>query len=237
MTSHGLAAVFRGRLEGRGLTPPVARWHIDPCPPLLQIDGWSVPGNHLAIRPEAYGGPGRRSPMPTGSRGRTRPRVLVTFGTLFSSPRVLNPLLRELARQDMEIVATTGLLARREDFDVEPDKVTLVEFTPLAELLQNVDAVVTHGGAGSVFGTLAAGIPMVVIPQGAGQHLQADRVAAAGAGIALLDGHDEPARVAEATAAVLNQPAYARAARTVARQIATLPSAQDVATRLAAELH
>jgi UDP:flavonoid glycosyltransferase YjiC (YdhE family) len=39
----------------------------------------------------------------------------------------------------------------------------------------------THGGAGTVLGALSQAIPMVVVPQGADQPIQTERVAAAGA--------------------------------------------------------
>ena len=49
-----------------------------------------------------------------------------------------------------------------------------------------VDAVVTHGGAGTTLGALAFGVPLLVLPQGADQYANAERVVAAGAGRQLL---------------------------------------------------
>ena len=47
---------------------------------------------------------------------------------------------------------------------------------------------VTHGGAGSTMGALAFGLPLLLIPQGADQFFNTERVVAAGAGIGLLPG-------------------------------------------------
>lgn len=56
---------------------------------------------------------------------------------------------------------------------------------PLADVLPRCAAVVTHGGSGTVVAALAAGVPCVVLPMGADQPWNADRVAALGTGLVL----------------------------------------------------
>jgi UDP:flavonoid glycosyltransferase YjiC (YdhE family) len=130
-------------------------------------------------------------------------------------------------------VVTLGLTARAEDFGAAGDGVTFTGFAPLAELLHDVDLVVTHGGAGTTLGSLARGLPLVVVPQGADQFLQAAVVSASGAGIAVQPGPDVPQTVAKAVGTLRADAAYAGAARAVAQQIAAMPSPAEVATRLA----
>ncbi|MEV6421367.1 glycosyltransferase [Streptomyces sp. NPDC051662] len=230
------------RYAERGLTPRPAAHYLDTCPPAMQQDGWRPPAGRLPLRPEPHGqtrtGQGSSEPAGTSAPADPeprRPRVLVTFGTVFSAPEVLSPILRELSRSDLELRVTLGLTASAEDFDVDHDRVTFVGFTPLSELLRDTDLVVTHGGAGTTLGTLAAGIPMVVAPQGADQFIQADRVAAAGAGLGLPGGMATPEGVAKAASAVLADQGFRAAARTVADQIAAMPSPAEVAATLAAE--
>ncbi|MFD7286740.1 glycosyltransferase [Streptomyces sp. NPDC059863] len=227
-------ANVRRRYAERGLTPRPAAHYLDTCPPAMQQDGWQPPSGRLALRPEPHGQGGRRPSAPADP-GPRRPRVLVTFGTVFSAPEALSPILRELSLLDMELRVTLGLTASAEDFDVDHDRVTFVGFTPLSELLRDTDLVVTHGGAGTTLGTLAAGIPMVVVPQGADQFIQADRVAAAGAGLGLPGGMATPEGVAKAASAVLADQGFRAAARTVADQIAAMPAPAEVAATLAAE--
>jgi UDP:flavonoid glycosyltransferase YjiC (YdhE family) len=112
------------------------------------------------------------------------------------------------------------------------DGVEFVGFTPLVELLRDVDVVLTHGGAGTVLGTLAEGIPMVVVPQGADQPIHAERVAAAGAGIAIPQGDAAPEAVAETVRKVLAAPTY----RGLAEKIAGYDSPADVAEQLTAAI-
>jgi UDP:flavonoid glycosyltransferase YjiC (YdhE family) len=99
-------------------------------------------------------------------------------------------------------------------------------------LLSGIDAVVTHGGSGTVLGTLAAGLPMVLVPQGADQPQNAQRVAAGGAGIAFPLGEAAPHAVAQALARVLTEPRYRAAAQGIGEEIAATPSAPDVARML-----
>ncbi|MFE4372823.1 glycosyltransferase [Streptomyces sp. NPDC056835] len=235
-------AVVAGRYADRGLTPRPADHYLDTCPPAMQQDGWQPPSGRLPLRPEPHGQGGQRPSEPAAApagpdqrRSDQRPpRVLVTFGTVFSSPDVLSPILRELSQADVELRVTLGLTASAEDFDVDHDRVTFVGFTPLSELLRDTDLVVTHGGAGTTLGALAAGIPMVIAPQGADQFIQADRVAAAGAGLDLPQGTATPEGVAKAASAVLADQGFRAAARTVADQIAAMPSPAEVAATLAA---
>ena len=51
---------------------------------------------------------------------------------------------------------------------------------PLAAVLPSCDAVVSHGGSGTVLATLAHGLPTVILPLGADQPLHADALRRAG---------------------------------------------------------
>lgn len=217
----------------RGLTPQAARWYLDTCPPALQSADWQAPATRLALRPEAYTG-GLAVPAPGGSR--VRPRVLVSFGTLFVVPELITPIVRELLTRDVDIRVTLGPMKTAEEFEVDSDRVEFVGFTPLARLLVDVDAVVTVGGAGAILGALAQGIPLVLTPLGADQPLHAGRAAAAGAGILFPVGDFKPEAVGEAVASVLTLPGYKEAAQRVAGEIEAMASPAEVAAELAAEL-
>src|SRR6185312_17370469 len=84
-------------------------------------------------------------------------------------------------------------------------------------------AAVTHGGSGSVVGALAHGVPLVVLPLGADQPDNAERVRALGAGVVLDAATASPARIAEAVRAVLEEPAYRAAAERLRDEAAALP--------------
>jgi len=223
-----MSRVAQSRFTARSLTPRPPAWHLDTCPPAMQPEGWQAPSGHLGLRPEPHTQPWRGGTIPERSE---RQRILVSFGTVFSAPHVLSPILEQLLRLDVDLVVTLGLTARAGDFTLGSSRLQFVQFTPLALLLEGVSCVVTHGGAGTTLGTLARGIPLVVLPQGADQFLQAERVAAAGAGIA-LDGTTTPAAVAAAAQSVLTSPRFKEQAARIQAQIAAMPSPSHVASEL-----
>ncbi|MFF4902760.1 glycosyltransferase [Streptomyces sp. NPDC001068] len=228
--------VAEAAYKDRGLAVPTPAWYVDPCPEVLQGPGWQSPPGRIPLRTEAHRGPGATDgpPAPVAVALRTRPKVLLSFGTHFGRPALLRPIVGALAPQ-ADLVVTLGLTATAAEYGDGLDHVEFVPFTPLAELLDGVDLVVTHGGAGTTLGTLSRGLPMVVVPQGADQFLQAGAVATARLGAAVLPPAG-PQAVARAVTEVLGNAEFRDNARRAAEQIAAMPSAREVADRLAAAL-
>ena len=96
-------------------------------------------------------------------------------------------------------------------------------------MLPRSAAVVSHGGSGTTLGALAHGIPLVLLPEGADQFDNADRVEAAGAAVVLRPGEVTADSVGAALERVLGETAFAEAARTVAADIARMGTADEVA--------
>ncbi|WP_244199765.1 glycosyltransferase [Amycolatopsis thailandensis] len=230
--TDAMAAMARSRHEERGLPWRPGKWLLDTWPASMRAEEWRQPEGWLPLRPEAFREPGAESAKLAPSE---RPRVLVTFGTFFSQPDQLSPLLRSLSTLDVEIVVTLGLAARPEEFDVDPSRITFVGFTPMDDLLDGADVVVTHGGAGTTSAVLSKGVPLVVLPQGADQFFQAERVAAAGAGIALLPPSQTPEATVAAVRTALEDVDVRESVRMIAKEIAAMPAAPDVAATLEAK--
>jgi UDP:flavonoid glycosyltransferase YjiC (YdhE family) len=228
-------ATVAPRYTARGLTWHPADRVLDTCPAALQWDEWRRPDGWLPMRPEPHRDPDGVVPKRPGELVGS-PRLLVTFGTVFTDPVLLSPILRALSATGAAPRVTLGLTAAAADFDVDHSRVAFEEFLPLDELLKGIDAVVTHGGAGTTMGTLAAGIPLVVTPQGADQSVHAARAVSAGAALVLAADAVTPEAVTAAVHTVLTEPSYRANARRVADQIAALPSPDDVAATLASTL-
>jgi UDP:flavonoid glycosyltransferase YjiC (YdhE family) len=227
--TEAMDAMAQGRHERRGLPLAERRWVLDTWPASMQAAQWRAPQGWLPLRPEAFRVPGdaaEKLPAPV------RPRVLVTFGTYFGEPALLSPLVRGLSELDAEVVVTLGLATRAEEFDVDPGRVTFVGFTPLEDLLDGVDVVVTHGGAGTTAAALTKGVPLVVLPQGADQFFQAERVAATGTGVALLPPAQTPEALVDAVRGVLTDAGIRENVTAIAEEIAAMPSAHEVAVLL-----
>ncbi|WEP00557.1 glycosyltransferase (plasmid) [Streptomyces sp. FXJ1.172] len=229
-------AVAERAYKDRGMAMPTPAWYVDPCPEVLQGSGWQPPQGHLPLRAEAHRGPAATDgpATPATLAVRTRPKVLLSFGTHFGTPALLRPIIEALAPL-ADLVVGLGLTATAADYSDGFDHVEFVGFIPLAELLDGVDLVVTHGGAGTTLGTLSHGLPMVVVPQGADQFIQAGAVSGARLGAAVLPPAG-PEAVAQAVTDVLGNAEYRENARRAAEQITAMPSAREVADRLAAAL-
>jgi len=90
--------------------------------------------------------------------------------------------------------------------------VAIVESAPHSEVLKCTDVVVTHGGHGTVIRSLAAGVPLVVMPQGRDQADNAARVESRGAGVT-IESNASPATIGAAVKRVLEDPSYGQAAK------------------------
>ena len=99
-----------------------------------------------------------------------------------------------------------------------PDGVRVVSDVALAAALADADVVVHHGGAGCVMTSVAAGIPQVAVTFAGEQVANADRIAAAGAGLH-IPGHDvTPDAIRSAVSAVASERRFADAAHVLKAQ-------------------
>lgn len=231
--TDAMEALARTRHEARDLPWEPRKWLLDTWPASMRADEWQRPEGWLPLRPEAFREPGAQSatlPVPA------RPRVLVTFGTYFGDPAKLSPLLRALSAVDADVVVTLGLVSKPEEFDVDHERIKFVGFTPMEDLLDGVDVVVTHGGAGTTSAALMKGVPLVVLPQGADQFFQAERVAAARAGVALAPDAQTPQALTDAVRTVLGDVTIRENVTTIAKEIAAMPDAHEVAATLESRL-
>jgi UDP:flavonoid glycosyltransferase YjiC (YdhE family) len=199
---------------------------IEICPPSLEP--LRVPsGEHVALRP---------APLPetTPSAG-SRPLVYVTLGTAFNANLdIFRTVLDGLAGEPIDVVATVGNDQDPTELDPVPSNARVERFIPQSALLPTCAAVVHHGGAGTTFGTLAHGLPQVVIPQGADNFVNAAMVERAGMALALLPGGVFADRVRDAVNKVLGESGFVTAARRTAGEIASMPGPNEVADALRA---
>ena len=168
---------------------------------------------------------------------RTRPRVLITFGSLVPHMRfkdfvgILGQLAAGLPALGADIVvgvepSFTGGLG------VLPDGVVAVGWQPLNLVLPVCDLLIHHGGSGSMMTALAHGTPQLALPAHADQFINAFTLAGIGAGRILMpDAVTVDAVLAEARE-LLDDPGYAQKAAGLAEQIGAMPSPAAVATTL-----
>lgn len=143
-----------------------------------------------------------------------RPRVLVNVSTeLQEDGAIVETALEALAEEPGSVVVTTSALDP-ERFEPPNERVRIARFLPHAQVVPEVDAVVTHGGMGTTQRALAHGVPVCVVPWGRDQNETARRVEVCGAGTCLPRGRLDARRL---RAAVREARTRAPAARRVAR--------------------
>jgi UDP:flavonoid glycosyltransferase YjiC (YdhE family) len=192
------------------------------------------------LRPAYRVGPVKAVPPATSSAWEPSadglPLVYITFGTVATAL----PEARQLYQTAMAAVSdlpVRALLTTGRGFDLGilgtvPANVRVEAWVPQAEVFPHTAVMVCHGGSGTVLGGLAACIPQVVVPIGADQPLNAESIAAIGAGLA-LNKPDAPT-LRTAIERILGDSAFRDAARLVSREMFTLHSVDDAADALLA---
>ena len=207
--------------------PPAAGLYahalVNPCPPMLQDQ--PPPGASVVwpIRPRLLEG---RGPALEAD-------AYIGFGTVPSLANARSPLtaaVRACTSRGMRVVVTApSEQLRRELAELDERLVEAREFVSLPALLCSCKVVITHAGAGTVLASLAAGVPVVLMPRGTPSQLRmADACHQAGVGRRC-----DPADLDAALDDVINDPAIVAAASAVARQIAELPDASSVVPLIA----
>lgn len=198
---------------------------LSPFPPRFRDPAFPLPPTARSIRPAVLDA-GSRHELPPWVQGLpAAPTVWVTLGTVFNveSGDLFARVLGGLSGLPINLIVTVGRDIDPEELGPQPPNVQVERYIPQAALLPSCSLVVSHGGSGSVTGALAFGLPMVVIPLGADQPLNAARCEALGVARALDPVAATPADVRSAVSAVLADPAYRRAAELLRDECQALP--------------
>ena len=107
-----------------------------------------------------------------------------------------------------------------------PANVMVRDFLPHDLILPHMAAVVCHGGLSTITAALAAGVPLICIPQGRDQDLNAARVEACGVGRVVAPG-SSAAEIATAVRAVIRDASARESARRFAEAIAALGAGEQ----------
>lgn len=189
--------------------------------------------------------------MPDWWDGSDAPLVYVTFGTMVGGRPVGDAVYRTaldaVAGLPIRVLMTVGRATDIAALGDIPANVHAEAWVEQADALAGAAAVVCHGGSGTTFGALAAGLPLVVVPMFADQPANARLVKSAGAGLVVSPGGEpdgiaavpapaDAARIRRALGSVLSDESYRRAAQRLAVEMAALPIAADLLEAVCGEL-
>jgi UDP:flavonoid glycosyltransferase YjiC (YdhE family) len=183
-------------------------------------------------------------PLPEWWNGSKSPLVYVTFGTVLGymsmAAGVYRSALRAIDGLPVRALLTVGRKFDRSTLGPIPANVRVEDWVDQADVLPHADVVVCHGGSGTAFGAMAAGVPVVVVPLFADQFDNGSRIAEAGAGLVVhppahntggvrrVIAQEDAPRLAQGIGTVLSTISYRRQARRIAREIAEAPTVDEV---------
>lgn len=168
--------------------------------------------------------------------GRRGPFVYATLGTVVGGSDAMRAAYRlvldAVSELPARVLLTVGAELPLETLGALPANVHVERFVPQDEVMPHAAVVLCHGGSGTVLGALAAGAPLVVMPMFADQPFNAERVAAAGAGLALPRARANVETLRAALTRVLDGAEFRAAAQATARELAALPAIEDAPLEL-----
>jgi UDP:flavonoid glycosyltransferase YjiC (YdhE family) len=188
--------------------------------------------------------------LPDWWDGADGPLVYVTLGSVTGrlpvAATAYRAVLDAVADLPVRALVTVGRSTDVTALGPTPANAHVEAWVPQAEVLPAAAVVVCHGGSGTTFGALAAGVPLVVLPMFADQPANGRLVAQAQAGVLVEPdraedtlgsfGPDDVPRVRAAIEGVLGDQAYRKAAIGIADEMRAEPDIDEVVAELVAEL-
>jgi UDP:flavonoid glycosyltransferase YjiC (YdhE family) len=156
-----------------------------------------------------------------------RPTVYATLGTIVNrSPGVFAAILEGLCDEPITLILTIGRNQDPADFGPQPSNVHIERYVPQTLLLPYCDLVVTHGGFNTVQAALGHGLPLVLLPIAADQHLNAHACANLGVGRVIGSEERTPGAIRAAVREALATQTYRASAERVRDEMAAMPRAE-----------
>lgn len=201
-------------------------------PPRLHDPNVPLPRNFIPLRSASADGTATTE-LPAWAKGMGvhRPLVYATLGTIFNNPDYNLPffpaVMTGLREEDVDVVITVGPHVDVASVQPPPPNMRVERYVPQSLLFDRCSAVVCHGGHGTVLAAIEHGVPLVVVPFGADQPMNARAIERLGIG-RVIDRNDLSAeRMREAVRAVLTDPHYGERIGQLRDENAALPAAAE----------
>ncbi len=149
-----------------------------------------------------------------------RPLVYVSFGTVLNARMdFYRACIEAFSRERVQVAISVGDKITDEEIAALSVHCIAERYVPQLRVLERASVFVTHGGMNSVNEGLCFGVPLVVVPQTAEQVLNANHVAALGAGVVLPRNRMMPGRLREAVLLLLHDERYRQNSRKLGQSL------------------
>lgn len=201
--------------------------YIEICPPAVRSDNVGVGGRIIECRSM----PLEERPVALAARAdRDRPFVYCTLGTFSNTnAEVFRTLIEAVGSLDLDVLITTGWGVGRDELGPVPANVLVEEYVPQGQVLDQVSLVVCHGGSGTMLASLGSGVPVVALPQGADQFVNAPCWLRSGAVAVLQPSGLDVASIASTVASTLHSAEMRAAAELASQAMAAMPPPSESA--------
>ena len=147
------------------------------------------------------------------------PKVYVSLGTVVQDNAFFDAVFSAFDGYPAQFIVAAGNEAALTQAGRAPANFLVRSYVPQLDILQQVDAFVTHGGMNSVHEGLYYGVPQIVVPHHFEQLLNGKRVAETGSGILLGEqrpyGRPTQQALRQALDNLLSTPSYRHNARAI----------------------
>ena len=228
-TPYNLARAALGLPPDDGLAALADEVVLSFAPPALHDPSVPLPRNFVSLRPVTLDQPSSaRLPAWAERIGQGRPVVYATLGTVFNQPKYELPffpaVLDGLRDEPLDLVITVGPDIDPASLGRQPANVHVERYLPQSLLFPKCSVVVSHGGYGTVLAAIEHGVPMIVVPFGADQPINARSVERLGLGLVIDETDLTADRLRSAVRSLLDEPAWRVNVERVRDEGRTLPS-------------
>ncbi|MBA2597832.1 MAG: glycosyltransferase family 1 protein [Chloroflexia bacterium] len=230
-----VAGVLNDLRETVGLPPDPKLAMLDrylvvvTAPPSYCDPAFPLPETAHAVRHVAFDRSGDEALPAWMATLSDRPIVYATMGTAFNRVgEILSTVLEGLRDEPISLIVTTGRDQDPANFGPQPRHVQVERYVPQSLLFPHCDAVIIHGGSGTVLTALEHGLPMVIIPVSADQPDNARRCEHLGIAHLIAPKERTPKDIRDAVRAVLRDPSYRRNAERLREEMHVLPGPERV---------
>ncbi len=163
-----------------------------------------------------------------------QPTVYATLGTTFNqAPATFRAVVDAFLDEKINLILTVGSANDPAQFQPPVPHIKVARYIPQTLLLPRCDAVIFHGGFNSLHSALWHGLPLIAIPQQAGDQMPtAVRCAEVGVGVMVAEEPPAAEAIHAAVKTVLEEPGYRTRARQLQNEMKALPPLSEAVKRL-----